>query len=339
MYQTYYGLRELPFNLTPNPRYLYLPAGHREALSTLEYGLSSAKALTVLIGEAGTGKTTLLQAAVESDRCRGVDCVHLSNPALTRAEFLELLAQRFQLSARAGESKAVLLAELEQVLRTRRGCGEIIALVIDEAQCLSGDLLEEVRLLANIETATEKLLPLVLAGQPELRDRLNEPGLRQLKQRVSLRCEIGPFSLEETAAYIDTRLGRAGGDSRRVFSREAVMLIHQRSRGIPRLINVVCDNAMLTGFGLGRPLVDRAMVLEVTRDFDLPATEQEEVDVTAEPSDVGDAVPPPIPVPIVAHAAAAAVQTEAPPLPSPEADADVMSEAIPPRRFSLFGLR
>src|SRR2546423_469215 len=146
MYRTFYGLRELPFELTPDPRYLFLPPAHREALSTLEYGLSSAKAITVLIGEAGTGKTTLLQAAVESDRCRGVNTVLLKNPALTRAEFVELLADRFGLSSRAAESKAVLLRELEEALRERRTRNEIIALVIDEAQSLSAELLEEVRL-------------------------------------------------------------------------------------------------------------------------------------------------------------------------------------------------
>jgi len=274
MYLSFYGLRELPFELTPDPRYLFLPPGHREALSTLEYGLSTAKAITVLIGEAGTGKTTLLQAALESDRCRGVNTVLLKNPALTRAEFVELLAGRFSLSARAGESKAALLTELDQTLRERRARNEITALVIDEAQSLSAELLEEVRLLANIETSTEKLLPLVLAGQPELRDRLNDPRLRQLKQRVTLRCEIRPFSLQETAAYIKTRVATAGADSARLFTRDAVVLIQERSRGIPRLINVICDNALLTGFGLARDVVDRAAVFEVTRDFDLAGAEE-----------------------------------------------------------------
>jgi len=273
MYQHFFGFHELPFELTPNPKYLFLTVRHREALSALEYGLSSAKAITVLIGEAGTGKTTLLQAAIESDRCRGVDKVHLNNPALTRSEFVELLARRFGLSRRAEESKATLLSELEQVLRERRSRGEIVALVIDEAQSLSAELLEEIRLLANIETPFEKLLPLVLAGQPELRDRLNEPGLRQLKQRVTLRCEIGLLTLDETASYIATRVATAGGDPARLFSREAIVLIHERSHGIPRLINVICDNALLTGFGIGRHTIDRTTVLEVTRDFDLAAPE------------------------------------------------------------------
>ena len=274
MYERFYGLRELPFELTPNPKYLFLTPQHREALSNLQYGLFSAKAITVLIGEAGTGKTTLLQAALESEPCRNVCCVYLNNPALTRPEFVEILSNRFHLSPRAAESKAVLLGELDGVLRERRARGQITALVIDEAQRLSGELLEEIRLLANIETATEKLLPLVLAGQPELRDRLNEPGLRQLKQRITLRCEITPFGLSETGAYVAWRVRTAGGDAARLFTREAVGLIHEKSGGIARVINVICDNALVAGCGLQRLSVDRAIVLEVVRDFDLGGDER-----------------------------------------------------------------
>jgi general secretion pathway protein A len=292
MYQHFYGLRELPFELTPNPKFLFLSPRHSEALSNLQYGLFSAKPVTVLIGEAGTGKTTLLQAALGSEQCRGVRCVYLNNPALTRGEFVETLARRFGLSAHAAESKAALLAELERVLRERRAGGEITALVVDEAQSLSVELLEEVRLLANIETATEKLLPLVLAGQPELSGRLNDPVLRQLKQRVALRCEIAPFDLAETASYIATRIRTAGGDASRLFTREGVMLIHEHSRGIPRTINVMCDNALVSGMALGRQPVDRAIVLEVSRDFDLqretpsriPGTSFVEEEARAEPA-------------------------------------------------------
>jgi type II secretory pathway predicted ATPase ExeA len=271
VYQRFYGLRDLPFELTPNPSYLFFSARHREALSNLEYGLSSAKALTVLVGEAGTGKTTLLRAALESERCRNVRCIVLTNPALSRAEFVEMLAHRFELGPEAAQSKTVLLEHLDRALRERRSRGEITALVIDEAQSLSVELLEEVRLLANIETATEKLLPLVLAGQPELAARLNDPVLRQLKQRVALRCEIAPFELSETAAYIASRIKTAGGEASRLFTREAVMLIHEFSRGIPRTISVMCDNALLGGMALGRRPVDREIVTEVCRDFDLRA--------------------------------------------------------------------
>jgi general secretion pathway protein A len=269
MYQRFFGFRELPFELTPDPRYLYLTPRYREALSNLQYGLSAAKTVTVLIGEAGTGKTTLLRAALASERCANVRTVYLNNPALTRQEFVEMLARRFELSPEAAHSKAVLLGELEASLHARRAHGEITALVIDEAQTLSPELLEEVRLLANIETPTEKLLPLVLAGQPELSDRLEDVGLRQLKQRVALRCAVAPFELAETASYIAHRIRIAGGEAARAFTREAVTLIHEHSRGIPRTISVMCDNALVSGFALNRQPVDREVVLEVARDFQL----------------------------------------------------------------------
>jgi general secretion pathway protein A len=269
MYQEFYGLRELPFELTANPKYLYLTEQHREALSNLQYGLSAAKAVTVLTGEAGTGKTTLLKAALVSDRCRHVRCVYLSNPALTRGEFVETLARSLCLSADAAQSKAMLLEELERALREARSRGEVTALVIDEAQSLSIELLEEIRLLANIETAAEKLLPLVLVGQPELGIRLEDRTLRQLKQRVVLRCEIKPFDLRETAAYIAHRIAKAGGTATRLFTREAVVLIHRYSGGIPRTVSVICDNALLHGLALGRQPVRQEIVLEVCRDFSL----------------------------------------------------------------------
>ena len=341
MYQSFYGLSELPFELTPNPRYLFLPHGHREALSALEYGLSAAKAITVLTGEAGTGKTTLVRAAMQSDRCRGVDTVHLSNPVLTRPEFVELLASRFGLSARAGESKAVLLTELEHVLRARRDRGEIVALVIDEAQSLSVEILEEIRLLANIETPTEKLLPLVLAGQPELRERLNAPALRQLKQRVTVRCEIGAFTLEETSEYISARLSAAGGQARRLFSREAIELIHERSRGIPRLINVVCDNALLTGFGLGRTAIDRATVLEVIRDFDLAAPDPETPSAaraSREPDSAAGAGQASASHP-VASPPAQSDRDASDPGPAKPAEQPMFATATRTRRFPFFGVR
>jgi type II secretory pathway predicted ATPase ExeA len=267
MYNSFYGLRESPFELTSDPRFLWLTPRHREALSNLEYGLSTAKAVTVLTGDAGTGKTTLLKAALQSDACRGVRAVYLNNPTLTRSEFVEILAQRLNLSGEASRSKAALLQELEHVLLERRTRGVITALVVDEAQSLTTDILEEIRLLANIETAAHKLLPLVLVGQPELAERLEHASLRQLKQRVALRCQITPFSLQETAAYVGSRIKTAGGQAATLFTREAVMLIQEHSGGIPRLINVICDNALVSGMALGRRPVDREIVVEVCRDF------------------------------------------------------------------------
>ena len=269
MYERHYDLSELPFELTADPKYLFLPAGQREALSTLQYGLLSAKSLTLLTGEAGTGKTTLVRAAVESERCRNVRCLYLNNPVLRTDDFIRLLAYKFELGADVGESKARLLEYLERRLRERRDAGEITALVIDEAQSLSVELLEEIRLLANIETSSAKLLPLVLAGQPALGARLEEPDLRQLKQRVALRFELKPFDVEGTADYMMSRITRAGGVAERLFTCEAVTLIHECSGGIPRTINVICDNALVSGMALGRQGVGRAIVAEVCRDFRL----------------------------------------------------------------------
>ena len=269
MYHSFYGLRELPFELTPNTQYLFLTPKQHEALSNLEYGLFSAKSITLLIGEAGTGKTTLIRAALESDRCRSVRSVYVNNPALTIDDFVRTLAGRFGLKGDAVTSKAAFIEALEVTLRERRSRGEITALIVDEAQSLSIPLLEEIRLLANIETSTEKLLPLVLAGQPELGVRLEDHSLRQFKQRVALRCEITPFQMRETAAYIGTRIQRAGGVPSRFFTREAVTLIHEYSGGIARTINVICDNALTTGMAMERQPVTRDIVLEVCRDLRL----------------------------------------------------------------------
>jgi len=324
MYQRFYGLRELPFELTSNPKYLYLTAMHREALSNLEYGLLAAKSLTVLIGEAGTGKTTLLRAALESERCGAVRCVYMNNPALTRAEFVTMLATRFGLTEEASRSKATLLDELERVLRERRDRGEITALVVDEAQALSTELLEEIRLLANIETNDEKLLPLVLAGQPELSDRLEDSELRQLKQRVALRCEIAPFQLPETAAYIATRIRVAGGTPSRLFTREGIALIHEYSGGIPRTVSVICDNALVSGMALDRQPVDRSIVFEVCRDFRFRGDGESGQGIFGG-NDVVETVENPSPP-----------ETAAPPSTDKIDAADVASR---PRRFSLFGSR
>jgi general secretion pathway protein A len=269
MYQQFYGLNALPFELTATPGRIFSSPGHREALCNLEYGLSTAKAITLLIGEAGTGKTTLIQAAIASKRCKHITCVYLHNPALTRAEFFEMLARQFGLDAALAKSKTTLLAALETTLLERRSRGQAVALVVDEAQCLSHELLEEIRLLVNFEVDSQRLIPLVLAGQSELGARLNEPGLRQLKQRVALRCTVQPFTLPETAAYMSTRIKHVGGEGARLFTREAVVLIHERSRGVARTINVICDNALLTGMALGLRPVGREVVLEVCEDFDL----------------------------------------------------------------------
>jgi general secretion pathway protein A len=270
MYQEFFGLRELPFELTSNPRFLYLAPKHREALSVLKHGVLSRKGLTVITGEAGLGKTTLLRAVFQDDAKLGVRAVCITNPALTRPEFLEFLAWEFSLGPAAAGSKTVLLRELERVLLEHQANGSLpTALVVDEAQSLPHELLEEMRLLGNIETPAEKLLPIVLVGQPELAARLNDPSLRQLKQRVALRCHLAPFALAETTTYIETRLRVAGSGGVVLFTPEAVKLIHQRSRGVPRTINVICDNALVTAYACGVRPVDAGLIREVCRDFDL----------------------------------------------------------------------
>jgi type II secretory pathway predicted ATPase ExeA len=269
MYEAYFGLRERPFDLTANPRFLFLTTQHREALSTLQYGITAQKGVTVLVGEAGTGKTTLVRAALESLAGTGSRAIYLNNPTLTRAEFVEFLAEQFDLSPEGARSKARFLSEITQVLTERQRQGQPTALLVDEAQSLPNELLEEIRLLSNIETPTAKLLPIVLVGQPELATRLNDLHLRQLKQRVALRCTLHPLSLHETAAYIAKRLRIAGGDGAGIFTREAVEAVYEASAGIPRTISVVCDNALVSAFALDRRPVDADTVHDVCRDFDL----------------------------------------------------------------------
>jgi general secretion pathway protein A len=271
MYERYYGLRERPFDLTPNPRYLFLSAKHREALSHLHYGISGRRGITVLIGEAGTGKTTLVHAALEQQREENTCAVYLSNPLLSRSEFFEFLAWGFGLDASAETSKTRFVLELTRTLAARLEAGGTSALVIDEAQCLSHELMEEIRLLANIETTTDKLLPVVMVGQPELADCLNEPSLRQLKQRVASRCNLPALDAVETAAYVSNRLAIAGGASDQIFTESAIETIFEHSRGIPRTVSVICDNALLTGFAADERPIGRDTILEVCRDFDLRA--------------------------------------------------------------------
>jgi type II secretory pathway predicted ATPase ExeA len=291
MYERFYGLRERPFDLTANPKFLFLSSRHAEALSNLQYGISARRGVTLIIGEAGTGKTTLVRSFLASAPSQNIECVHLYNPTLTRAEFIEFLARSFNLSARAAESKTTLLYELERTLLERRQAGIVPALIVDEAQALPIELLEEIRLLANVETAEEKLLPVVLVGQPQLAVRLNAPDLKQLKQRVALRCDLRPLDLNETTAYIAERVRIAGGDAANLFSREAVQVIHQCSQGIPRTISVICDNALVSGFATNQRPVGWEVVREVCEDFDLNPSVKKQAPVSAAPAPAPALVP------------------------------------------------
>jgi general secretion pathway protein A len=268
MYETFFGLHERPFDLTTNPRFLFLTPRHREALSTLRYGLSAPRGLTLLLGDAGTGKTTVLRAALNEERRPENRNVLLTNPTLTRQEFYEFIARGFGLDDSCALSKARFLTEFQRDVHERHQAGGLTTLIIDEAQSLPYELLEEVRLLANIETATVKLLNLVLVGQPELADRLNEQSLRQLKQRITLRAQLAPLDLKETAAYVAGRLRIAGGNVSEILTKNAVLAIHEISTGLPRIVNVLADNALMGGFAAQTKPVDAAIVREVARDFD-----------------------------------------------------------------------
>ncbi len=272
LYGTFFGLAEAPFDLTPNPRFLFLNPQQREVLSNLQYALATSKGFTLVLGEAGTGKTTVVLAALAGIANTPSRYVLVNNPTLGRDEFYEFLAAEFGLSASAGRSKAAFLAELKRDIEARFGAGGLTGLVIDEAQSLPHSLLEEIRLLGNLETPAAKLLNVVLCGQPELAARLNETSLRQLKQRIALRCELHPFTLRETASYIAGRLRIAGGTPAEIFTREAIEIIHEASRGIPRTINVLCDNSLIGGFALQAKPISRAIVEDACQDFDLDTT-------------------------------------------------------------------
>jgi len=271
MYERYYGLRERPFNLTSNPRYLMLTSRHAECLSTLQYGISNRLGIIMLVGEAGTGKTTVIRAAIASQASGRF--VLVNNPLLSRAEFFQHVGEGFGLSEADMSSKTRFLGALRATLEASAEAGTHVALIVDEAHALPYEILEEIRLLANIETDDVKLLPVVLAGQPELGDRLNEPSLRQLKQRIALRCSLGVLKIRETAAYIAGRIRVAGGDAAQLFTQEAVELIHAYAHGLPRTISVICDNALVSGFAADERPVGAGTVRDVCLDLDLTAAE------------------------------------------------------------------
>ena len=277
MYEHFYGLQERPFDLSPNPRFLCFTPQHREALAHLEYGLTGRPGITVIVGEAGTGKTTLVCKALQASTGEAT-VVHLSNPTLTRSEFYEYLAGGFRFSPDAGRSKIQFLRELERHLDDQNQAR--LALVVDEAQSVPYELLEEIRLLTNAESKGRSIA-VALVGQPELARRLDEVRLRQLKQRVVLRCALTPLSLKDTAAYIAGRVKTAGGEATRLFSRDAVIAIHRHSNGIPRVISVICDNALVNGFAADQRPVGASTVTEVCRSLALSADEPAGIAVPA----------------------------------------------------------
>ena len=267
MYTEFYGLKELPFALTPDPRYLYFTPSHTEVMANLHYGIESGKGLIVVTGEVGTGKTTMLRWVMQR-LDRSVLVAYIFNPRLSVSEFFQHLASLF--GVRDWETKSDLLIELGNVLESRHTRGLRTVLIVDEAHGLSPTVLEEVRLLCNFESDTAKKLQIVLTGQPELREVLNYSDLRQLKQRVALRCEISALpNVEETAQYINTRLKVAGTQRSDIFSPGAIDYIFRCSEGIPRNINNLCDNALLNGFAAGAQVISRSIIEEVAGTFDL----------------------------------------------------------------------
>jgi general secretion pathway protein A len=267
MYTGFYGLNELPFSLTPDPRYLYFTPSHTQVMTNLHYGIESGRGLIVVTGEVGTGKTTLLRWMMQR-LDRTVMVAYIFNPRLSVLEFYQYLATL--LDIRNWESKSNLLIEMGKVLETRHSRGVRTVLVVDEAQGLSREVLEEIRLLCNFESDNAKHLQTVLSGQPELSDLLNDSHLRQLKQRVAMRCDINALpNVDETAHYISSRLKVAGARNPDMFSPEAVDYIFRCSAGIPRNINKLCDNAMLKGFAAGEQIISRAMIEKVAATFDI----------------------------------------------------------------------
>src|SRR6195256_332236 len=267
MYAEFYGLRELPFALTPDPRYIYFTPSHTEVMANLHYGIESGKGLIVITGEVGTGKTTMLRWVMQR-LDRTVLVAYIFNPRLSVSEFYQHLATLFDIQN--WETKSDLLFELGKVLDSRHSRGLRTVLVFDEAHGLSPQVLEEIRLLCNFESDTAKQLQIVLTGQPELRKILNRAELRQLKQRVALRCVIKPLpNVEETDRYVNSRLKVAGAARTDIFSPGAVDYIFRCSEGIPRNINNLCDNALLNGFAASEQIISRAAVQEVAETFDV----------------------------------------------------------------------
>jgi type II secretory pathway predicted ATPase ExeA len=273
MYNEFFGFEDSPFTLTPDPRFIVFTPSYNEVLASLYYGLENAKGLIVLTGEVGTGKTTALRWILRR-LDNSVLAAYIFNPRLSIDEFYHHVTQ--MLGIRDWSNKSELLTEMGRVLEERHLRGLRTVLVIDEAHELSDYVLEEIRLLMNFESDNAKHLQIVLTGQPELRDKLNRPNLRQLKQRVALRCSMhGLPAVSDTERYINERLLIAGSDQPSIFTPGAIDFIHRCSEGLPRQINNICDNALLAAYAAGDLVVSRAIVEEVAENLDmLPRREQ-----------------------------------------------------------------
>jgi len=266
MYANFYNLKEKPFEITPDPRFLYLSQSHREALAHLVYAVKERKGFTVITGEVGTGKTTLIQTLLS--RLDGATrTAYVFNPNLGPTDFLHYVCQDFGLRGQK-RSKGQYISYLQNFLMDCYAKNENVVLIIDEAQNLDPNLLEEVRLLTNSETPKSKLLQVILMGQPELDAVLDNFKFRQLKQRISLRYHMKPLNKGEMKKYITYRLIRAGAKDTRIFTPKAVDRIYRYTKGIPRLINIICDNALLSGYGADLKMIGDRTILEVIHNLD-----------------------------------------------------------------------
>mgnify|MGYP001600162572 CR=1 FL=1 len=247
MYQSFYGFKEMPFNITPDPRFLYLSPTHLEALQHLKFGVQERKGFIALIGEVGCGKTTLCRRFLnELDPAR-FDTALILNPRITETQMLKAILTELG-ETKLARSQSDLVAQINRVLLERIEKGRDIVLIIDEAQNLSFEVLEQIRLLSNLETDRQKLLQIVLMGQPELKEILARPELRQLRQRILVHYELHPLSLADMQHYIQHRLTLAGASGRPTFTRWALRAIHRASKGIPRIVNNLCDKALLAAY-------------------------------------------------------------------------------------------
>ena len=275
MYRALYGLREPPFHVTADPAFLFPSHQHREALDHLTYGIRQRLGFIEVTGEVGCGKTTVVKALL-AQLPDSVSTSILFNPMLSDVQLLEAIVQDFGLVA-ARKTRVALMAALNQFLLEQQSRGRTAALIIDEAQTLAPRTLEQIRLLSNLETPKEKLLQIILVGQPELAEKLTDPRLRPLRQRIAIRCRIAPLADEEVGAYIAHRLNVAGAAAGRpAFTPEAVALIARYSRGLPRTINHVCENALLAGFVRETMTIDDALVRRAIRTLDGAATQRME---------------------------------------------------------------
>ncbi|MBO0910816.1 MAG: AAA family ATPase [Acidobacteria bacterium] len=270
MYKEFFGLRTNPFSVNPDPRYLFLTRHTEEALACLTYGIQTRKGFVLLTGEVGTGKTTLINKLLEWLRSQQVATAFIFNSRMDIPQFLDYMMADFGIPCDT-RSKSQVLMRLYSWLLERYRSGETAVLIIDEAQNLTDEVLEEIRMMTNLETFTEKLLQIILVGQPELEQRLKQPGLRQLRQRLTLRAKTHPLSAEESKAYIQQRLRIAGtnGHEQEVFEPEALAAVHRYSGGIPRLVNLICEHCLVSAFVDQRKTVSVGVVETVARDFDL----------------------------------------------------------------------